>query len=624
MQAQVRNTVYVVFLLVVSLFGPNVTTAEALPVDQLLTPITYTTQPGNTEGQPVNAPAFMDQSGTDNNSKVPTTLALPIVMMFQSTATYYVSPSGSDVNSGTFVQPWRTIQKAASTVASGSTVIVTAGSYAELISVGKSNIKFIAEGKVEMKGFYVSGNDNLISGFTITNPSSDFGIRVSGDNNTFEKNDISNTGQDGIWFFGSGNKFVGNYVHDIVDRSKITSDPHVDCFQTWGPAENIVFEKNICDHTSTSGSNQLLMLENITPPVRNIVFRNNVLIMHDPGYSPLNFARKDGQQEVSNMYVVNNTIVHVNGIGSYGIHFKNITGAYAVNNVFIDYGNQNSPYILVEGGSGIKINNNAIYKSDNVAPRGGAFSNDVWMQNLGLVNRTNYDFHLVASSPLIDRGENLSGLVSDDFEMNMRPVGNGYDIGAFEFTTTSVKSSIFADVPADHWAANWIERLYQSGITGGCQASPLLYCPDAAVTRAQMAIFILRGIHGSAYTPPVASGVKFGDVPDSYWAAAWIEQLASEGITGGCGNGNYCPDAIVTRAQMAIFLLRAKHGAAYMPPAGTGVFADVPVSYWAASWIEQLAAEGITSGCAVDSYCPDQNVTRDQMAVFLVRTFGLP
>jgi hypothetical protein len=46
------------------------------------------------------------------------------------------------------------------------------------------------------------------------------------------------------------------------------------------------------------------------------------------------------------------------------------------------------------------------------------------------------------------------------------------------------------------------------------------------------------------------------DVPESYWAASWIEQLANEGITGGCGNGNYCPDTSVTRAQMAVFLVR--------------------------------------------------------------------
>ena len=77
---------------------------------------------------------------------------------------------------------------------------------------------------------------------------------------------------------------------------------------------------------------------------------------------------------------------------------------------------------------------------------------------------------------------------------------------------------------------------------------------------------------------------------------------------------------------MAIFLLRAKHGSGYVPPTATGVFQDVPVNYWAADWIEQLAAEGITSGCSVTPklYCPTAAVTRDQMAVFLVRNFNLP
>jgi hypothetical protein len=75
---------------------------------------------------------------------------------------------------------------------------------------------------------------------------------------------------------------------------------------------------------------------------------------------------------------------------------------------------------------------------------------------------------------------------------------------------------------------------------------------------------------------------------------------------------------------MAIFLLRAKHGSTYTPPPATGVFTDVPVSYWAATWIEQLATEGITSGCGSGVYCPDQSVTRAQMAVFLVKTFNLP
>jgi len=84
--------------------------------------------------------------------------------------------------------------------------------------------------------------------------------------------------------------------------------------------------------------------------------------------------------------------------------------------------------------------------------------------------------------------------------------------------------------------------------------------------------------------------------------------------------------SVFTRAQMAVFLLHAKHGAAYNPPAATGLFSDVPTTYWAANWVEQLYTEGITGGCsqAPLSYCPGDPAPRAQMAVFLVRTFNLP
>ena len=185
--------------------------------------------------------------------------------------------------------------------------------------------------------------------------------------------------------------------------------------------------------------------------------------------------------------------------------------------------------------------------------------------------------------------------------------------------------TIFTDVPSTYWAWEYIERLYNAGITSGCSASPMMYCPEATVTRAQMAIFILRGVHGSSYIPPAATGTVFTDVPLGTFAADWIEQLASEGVTAGCGGGNYCPDATITRAQMAIFLLRGEHGSSYAPPAATGtVFGDVPLGSFADAWIEQLAAEGVTSGCGGGNYCPDANVTRAEMAVFLVRAFSLP
>ena len=157
-------------------------------------------------------------------------------------------------------------------------------------------------------------------------------------------------------------------------------------------------------------------------------------------------------------------------------------------------------------------------------------------------------------------------------------------------------------------------------MTAGCGSGN--YCPATSVTRAQMAVFLLRAEHGPAYAPPPATGTVFGDVPTDAFAAAWIEALAAEGITGGCGGGNYCPASPVRRDQMAVFLLKAEHGPAYVPPLCAGIFPDVDCPSPFADWIERLAAESITGGCGGGDYCPASPVTRGQMAVFLVKTFS--
>jgi len=183
----------------------------------------------------------------------------------------------------------------------------------------------------------------------------------------------------------------------------------------------------------------------------------------------------------------------------------------------------------------------------------------------------------------------------------------------------------FVDVPTTHLFFAFIEAVANAGVIGGCATNPPLYCPDAAFSRAEMAVFLLRGIHGGAYQPPGATGM-FIDVPASDPRARWIEQFAREGITAGCAASPpmFCPDGTLTRGQMAVFLLRAKHGSGYNPPAPTGMFADVPATHIFARWIEQLAREGITAGCGPTVYCPDGTVTRGQIAVFLVRAFNLP
>jgi hypothetical protein len=116
---------------------------------------------------------------------------------------------------------------------------------------------------------------------------------------------------------------------------------------------------------------------------------------------------------------------------------------------------------------------------------------------------------------------------------------------------------IFTDVPPGSFGANFIEQLFNEGITGGCSANPPMYCPDNSVLRSQMAIFLLRGEHGSAYAPPAATGI-FTDVPPGSFGANFIEQLYNEGITGGCGTNplRYCPNDTVTRGAMAVFMTR--------------------------------------------------------------------
>jgi hypothetical protein len=184
----------------------------------------------------------------------------------------------------------------------------------------------------------------------------------------------------------------------------------------------------------------------------------------------------------------------------------------------------------------------------------------------------------------------------------------------------------FPDVPPTDNFYRFIETIFHKGVTGGCVGGD--YCPTNPVTRAQMAVFLLKAKFGSAHIPPPCTGTVFTDVPCSGGPFdPWIEELASLQITGGCGNGNYCPGATVTRQQMAVFLLKAFEGSAYDPPNCAGVFDDVPCTPGTgfSDWIEELAARGVTGGCSVSPplFCPTNPNNRGQMAAFLVKTFGL-
>ena len=180
----------------------------------------------------------------------------------------------------------------------------------------------------------------------------------------------------------------------------------------------------------------------------------------------------------------------------------------------------------------------------------------------------------------------------------------------------------FNDVPSGSLFHDDIEKVFRAGITAGCGNGN--FCVNSGVTRAQMAVFLLKAEHGSSYVPPACAGI-FADVTCPSLFADWIEQLSAEGITAGCGGGNYCPANPVRRDQMAVFLLKTEHGSSYTPPACAGVFGDVVCPGQFSDWIEQVHAENITGGCQTSPllYCPSSANTRGQMAVFLVKTFGL-
>jgi len=198
-----------------------------------------------------------------------------------------------------------------------------------------------------------------------------------------------------------------------------------------------------------------------------------------------------------------------------------------------------------------------------------------------------------------------------------------FTAGGFEQRNRQIHiGNSFADVPSSGGQYRFIETLFHFGVTAGCGNGN--YCPVSNNTRAQMAVFLLVGANGAGYAPPPCTTPVFNDVPCSSGFAPWVDQLASLGVTAGCGNNNYCPNDPVTRAQMAVFLLRTAEGNAYSPPACvTPTFADVPCSSGFAKWVDELARRGITAGCGGGNFCPGNPVTRGQMAVFLTTTFGL-
>ena len=245
-----------------------------------------------------------------------------------------------------------------------------------------------------------------------------------------------------------------------------------------------------------------------------------------------------------------------------------------------------------------------------------------------------------AVDPLTVEGAALSGGPTDGeftvqqtgaltFEVTFHPTSVGQKRAVLQIDTdagpigilltgTGIQAALptFSDVPPGDPAFPFVEAVFRAGLTSGCGGGQ--FCPDNRISRAEMAVWLVLAM-GKTDVPPRR---LFNDVTPATLGAGYIERLAADGITAGCGNGNFCPNAQVTRRQLAVFLVAASGRTPVVPQ--TGIFADVPPGSPAAGFIERLAVDGITAGCGNGNFCPDAFATRRQAAIFLARAFNLP
>ena len=179
----------------------------------------------------------------------------------------------------------------------------------------------------------------------------------------------------------------------------------------------------------------------------------------------------------------------------------------------------------------------------------------------------------------------------------------------------------FLDVDPGNPFYSDIMKIDLAGITAGCGGGN--YCPNGSVSRAQMAVFLLKAEHGFFYVPPPARASLPTSRARAGFAVDWIERLSAEGITRGCGDVDYCPGNVVTRAQMSALLLKTEHGSATCRRRARGSSRTCPAARRSRTGSNSFPTEQITSGCGGNDYCPASPNTRAQMAMFLRKTFGL-
>ncbi len=210
-----------------------------------------------------------------------------------------------------------------------------------------------------------------------------------------------------------------------------------------------------------------------------------------------------------------------------------------------------------------------------------------------------------------------------DFVVTENVSATGY--GPVPYNYTYHVGESFTDVPVTNLFYLFIETLLHSGVTAGCSANQ--YCPLNNVQRQAMGKFICLAMESSSPGSCSISSCAqiFGDVPSSNPFCSYIEALYNAGIVNGCQTNPlmYCPTNYTARQAMAKFIcmgMEAANPGSCPMSACTEYFNDVPSTNPFCTYIEGVFNAGVVNGCQTNPplYCPTNNVTRQQMAKFLV------
>ncbi|MCY4663253.1 MAG: S-layer homology domain-containing protein, partial [Acidimicrobiaceae bacterium] len=178
--------------------------------------------------------------------------------------------------------------------------------------------------------------------------------------------------------------------------------------------------------------------------------------------------------------------------------------------------------------------------------------------------------------------------------------------------------NFFWDIDASGSLHGWnLSQLEADGVLDNTECGLDLICPGLALERWVVAIWLVRVLDGD--DPEPLGYNRFEDVHPGLQWAAHVERLAELEIVAGCSRNpsNFCPQNPVTRAQMATLLARAFN----LQPDAPSTFVDIDREGPHADDIDAIAATGVTMGCGAepDRFCPDDLVTRGQAATFIVR-----